>query len=251
MDVVRKSLKLQTLINHMEMHDSTTEEQFIDRRKLLRRGDFISKAVPNTISSTFKSELTLLLVAVTGYPYRAQSGHLSLRATGLPVVLSPCLHQFPVPKSVEEASGGNESQFLARHVEMLANRQAMSLLVRRSQIIRLMRNFLIRGAFTEVQTPILSTRAGGAIARPFETTASEFPEKQLSLRIAPELWLKKLVVGGMERIFEIGPCFRNEGEATLHAFSVLTDNLQALTKRIIQNLRLVSFTAHTAQFRTC
>lgn len=63
----------------------------------------------------------------------------------------------------------------------------------------------------EVSTPIIGAVAGGAIARPFITSGTEFPERQLSLRIAPELWLKRLVVGGFDRVFEIGPSFRNEG----------------------------------------
>lgn len=63
----------------------------------------------------------------------------------------------------------------------------------------------------EVSTPVLASTAGGAIARPFYTSATEFPERQLSLRIAPELWLKRFVVGGFDKVFEIGPSFRNEG----------------------------------------
>lgn len=63
----------------------------------------------------------------------------------------------------------------------------------------------------EVSTPIIGAVAGGAIARPFKTSATEFPDRQLSLRIAPELWLKRLVVGGFDKVFEIGPSFRNEG----------------------------------------
>lgn len=63
----------------------------------------------------------------------------------------------------------------------------------------------------EVNTPILGGSAGGAIARPFLTSATEFPERELSLRIAPELWLKRLVVGGFDKVFEIGSSFRNEG----------------------------------------
>lgn len=63
----------------------------------------------------------------------------------------------------------------------------------------------------EVSTPIIGSMAGGAIARPFNTSATEFPDRQLSLRIAPELWLKRLVVGGFDKVFEIGPSFRNEG----------------------------------------
>lgn len=63
----------------------------------------------------------------------------------------------------------------------------------------------------EVNTPILESIAGGATARPFHTAATEFPERLLSLRIAPELWLKRFVVGGFDKVFEIGPSFRNEG----------------------------------------
>lgn len=65
----------------------------------------------------------------------------------------------------------------------------------------------------EVSTPIIATDAGGAVARPFYTSATEFPDRTLSLRIAPELWLKRLVVGGFDKVFEIGPSFRNEGES--------------------------------------
>ena len=68
--------------------------------------------------------------------------------------------------------------------------------------------------FVEVETPILAASAGGATARPFETSATEFPSRNLSLRIAPELLLKKLIIGGMRQVFEIGRCFRNEGMAS-------------------------------------
>lgn len=81
----------------------------------------------------------------------------------------------------------------------------------RSAIIQYLRQFFLDRSFMEVSTPIIASLAGGAIARPFSTTASEFPDRQLSLRIAPELWLKRLVIGGFDKIFEIGPSFRNEG----------------------------------------
>ena len=74
-----------------------------------------------------------------------------------------------------------------------------------------MRKFFERRGFWGVETPILASSSGGASARPFETMATEFPDRKLSLRIAPELWLKRLIVGGLEKVFEIGPCFRNEG----------------------------------------
>lgn len=85
----------------------------------------------------------------------------------------------------------------------------------RSTLIQYLREFFLDRSFMEVNTPIIGSVAGGAIARPFYTSATEFPERQLSLRIAPELWLKRLVVGGFDKVFEIGPSFRNEGKLSL------------------------------------
>lgn len=79
-----------------------------------------------------------------------------------------------------------------------------------------MRDFFHERDFLEVQTPILAENAGGAVARPFLTSSNEGHSKELALRIAPELWLKRLVVGGVERVFEIGPAFRNEGIDSTH-----------------------------------
>jgi lysyl-tRNA synthetase class 2 len=98
-----------------------------------------------------------------------------------------------------------------RHVQFLANPSAADILRARSRIIQGVRDFFLGQSFMEVSTPILSSAAGGAIAQPFITTASEFPERPLAMRIAPELWLKRLVAGGFDRVFEIGPQFRNEG----------------------------------------
>lgn len=69
----------------------------------------------------------------------------------------------------------------------------------------------------ELQTPILAHEAGGAVARPFLSSSTEFPNRPISLRIAPELWLKRLVLGGFDKVFEIGPCFRNEGKSSIRA----------------------------------
>jgi lysyl-tRNA synthetase class 2 len=86
----------------------------------------------------------------------------------------------------------------------------------RSQIIQSIREFLLKDQFTEVQTPLIADKASGAIAKSFKTMATEFSDKELALRIAPELWLKRLVIGGMDRVFEIGPAFRNEGLDATH-----------------------------------
>jgi lysyl-tRNA synthetase class 2 len=150
--------------------------------------------------------------AVTGLAHRTLSGQLSLMATKLPQLLAPCLHHFPVQKPGSRSVEREDGQTLDRHIELLTNQDAVATLVLRSEIIQKMRDFLRSESFIEVETPILAGSAGGASARPFETTATEFTNRKLSLRIAPELWLKRLIIGGMERVFEIGPCFRNEGK---------------------------------------
>jgi lysyl-tRNA synthetase class 2 len=96
-------------------------------------------------------------------------------------------------------------------VQFLADPAVADIIRARSSIVQYLRQFFLERSFMEVNTPILEAIAGGAVARPFYTSATEFPERQLSLRIAPELWLKRLVVGGFDKVFEIGPSFRNEG----------------------------------------
>lgn len=98
-----------------------------------------------------------------------------------------------------------------RHMDFLVNPKLADMVRLRSEITKFLRRWLSDEGHIEVQTPILADTAGGAVARPFRTSATEFQDRQISLRIAPELWLKRLVVGGFERVFEIGPSFRNEG----------------------------------------
>lgn len=145
------------------------------------------------------------LIAVTGRPHRTGRGELTVDATELPQLLAPCLHDVPVHDSPHEVSP------YARHVQFLADPATTDIIRARSALIQYLRQFFLDRSFMEVSTPILGSIAGGAIARPFCTSATEFPERRLSLRIAPELWLKRLVVGGFDKVFEIGPSFRNEG----------------------------------------
>ncbi|KAL8800112.1 MAG: hypothetical protein Q9200_007351 [Gallowayella weberi] len=109
-----------------------------------------------------------------------------------------------------------ETRIRNRHVDFQVNKRTAQILLLRSKIIARIRDFLRDKGYLEVQTPILANLAGGAVARPFETHAVEFPNRHVELRIAPELWLKRLVLGGFENIFEIGPCFRNEGIDKTH-----------------------------------
>ncbi|KAF3921525.1 hypothetical protein AA313_de0201002 [Arthrobotrys entomopaga] len=104
----------------------------------------------------------------------------------------------------------------SRHVDLIVNPFNISVLRARSWVINWMRNYLISHNFTEVSTPILAELSGGAAAKPFETSSRVLNARKLQLRIAPELWLKRLVIGGLERVFEIGPNFRNENADATH-----------------------------------
>ncbi|KAI2604662.1 lysyl-tRNA synthetase [Hypoxylon sp. NC1633] len=150
------------------------------------------------------------IVSVRGTATRTDAGELTVKATELPVLLSPSLAPLP------EGLVNQETMILNRHVDLLVNRRTADTFRLRSHIIKCMRDFFHEKDFLEVQTPILADYAGGAIARPFLTSATEFPQKELALRIAPELWLKRLVVGGNDKVFEIGSSFRNEGIDTTH-----------------------------------
>ena len=223
LDILQGSHKLQILLNARSLR--CDETLFRKTRQLLRRGDIIS---------------------IRGHPHRTMSGQLSLMATELPQILSPCLHHFPVDSHDARPTEEHDSRALDRHVELLTSQEAIQTLVLRSEIINRMRMFFRSEDFIEVETPILAASAGGASARPFETTATEFAERKLSLRIAPELWLKRLIIGGMERIFEIGPSFRNEGLDKTHNpefttcefYSTYTSlpNLLELTTRLLRFL---------------
>ncbi|KZZ97911.1 lysyl-tRNA synthetase [Ascosphaera apis ARSEF 7405] len=219
-DILHEGCKLQVLCNKRLL-----EAQGIDGPKFrqfyhaLRRGDSFS---------------------ITGKPHRTGRGELSLLATELPKLLSPCLNTIPI------WNNENEDTLYDRHVELLASPSAADVLRARSTIIQTIRQFFLDQSFMEVNTPILASAAGGAVARPFKTHATEFPEETLSLRIAPELWLKRLIVSGFDKVFEIGPSFRNEGIDKTHnpefttcefyqAFADL-DTLMSMTEELFRKI---------------
>lgn len=180
--------------------------------------------------SAFKEAARLLNrgdhVAVTGRAMRTSTGELTLAADMLPRVYSPALA--PLPAQLLDA----DTRALRRHVDLLVNPAAAATLRLRARILREIRTFFENQQFVEVQTPILADLSGGAVARPFLTAHAQsgsegesgaatsagtsVGSRALSLRIAPELWLKRLVVGGLDRVFEIGPSFRNEGIDATH-----------------------------------
>ncbi len=133
-------------------------------------------------------------------------GELSIYLTELPKLLSPCLHPLPTELLDEQ------TRMRHRHVDLLVHKHMADIVRLRSSIVTWLRQMLRGHGSHEVHTPIMAGRASGAAARPFQTTATEFGDRKIELRIAPELWLKRLILGGMDRVFELGPCFRNEGE---------------------------------------
>lgn len=202
-DLVQNSSKVQIVYNQgSSLHNAGKQlEKF---KGNVRRGDIYGMCRSGSVSQGYD---TKTVPAITGKPYRTRRGELSIEATEAPKLLAPCLHSIPVDPE------GHEDSPYDRHVQLLAHRKSEFLIRCRSDIIQCMRQFLLDRGFLEVNTPILASDAGGAIAKPFRTSATEFPERQISLRIAPELWLKRLVVGGLEKVFEIGPSFRNEGQS--------------------------------------
>ena len=140
-----------------------------------------------------------------GNPHRTIRNELSILTTEVPIRLSRCLQSLP------EQLKNEETKIRMRHVDLLLHRHSSENLRLRSKIVGFLRSFLSEEGFVDVQTPILAGGVGGAVARPFYTEATECNDRQLALRIAPELWLKRLILGGFEKVYEIGPSFRNEG----------------------------------------
>ena len=147
----------------------------------------------------------LTLIGIKGIPHRTSRNELSILATDIPQLLSPCT--LPLPDQLSD----KETRMRYRHLDFLVNPELADTIRLRSEITSFLRYWLSDEGHIEVQTPILADTAGGAVARPFHTTATEFQDRRIALRIAPELWLKRLILGGFERVFEIGPSFRNEG----------------------------------------
>lgn len=150
-------------------------------------------------------------IGVEGHCFYTRTEELSIEAKDIEI-LTKSINTLP-----EKWHGltNVETRYRQRYVDLIANDNVKEIFLSRSKIISEIRSFLIEKDFLEVETPILHTVAGGAAARPFKTHHNTL-DMDLTLRIAPELHLKRLVVGGMEKVFEIGRNFRNEGISTQH-----------------------------------
>ncbi len=150
-------------------------------------------------------------VGVTGTVFRTRMGEVSIKAAALEM-LSKSLR--PLPEKWHGLKDV-ETRYRQRYVDLIVNPDVRDTFVKRSQIIRSVRDVLDSHGFLEVETPILNTIAGGAAARPFISYHNAL-DMQVYMRIAPELYLKRLIVGGMDRVYELGRVFRNEGIDNRH-----------------------------------
>ena len=163
------------------------------------------------------------IVGIKGYVFRTQTGEISVHAKEV-ILLSKSLQ--PLPEKFHGLQD-TDTRYRQRYVDLIMNEDVKKTFIKRSQIIREIRNFLGERDFMEVETPMLVDNAGGASARPFVTYYNALGEYK-KLRISLELYLKRLIVGGLERVYEIGRVFRNEG----------------LDQSITRNSRLWSFIRH-------
>jgi len=181
------------------------------------------------------------VIGVAGRPFRTRTGELTLEATALRL-LAKALR--PLPEKWHGLQDV-ETRYRQRYLDLIVNPDARRIFEVRARAVRYLRDFLAARGYLEVETPMMQPIAGGAAARPFVTHHNAL-DVDLYLRIAPELYLKRLVVGGYERVFELSRVFRNEGVSTRHnpEFTMLEfyqahatyEDLMALTEEMLVGL---------------
>ncbi|MFM7327526.1 MAG: amino acid--tRNA ligase-related protein, partial [Bacteroidota bacterium] len=202
-----------------ELQDETGRIQLYFRRDDLCPGE--DKALYNTV---FKKLLDIGdIIGVRGYVFTTQTGEISIHVTSFRV-LSKALRPLPVVKETTDDQGNvhqhdaftdPEQRYRMRYVDLVVNPHVRHTFVQRTKLVNSMRDYLSGRGYLEVETPILQPLYGGAAARPFKTHHNTL-DMTLYLRIANELYLKRLIVGGYTGVFEFSKDFRNEGMSRFH-----------------------------------
>ncbi len=151
------------------------------------------------------------IIGIEGSVFKTKTGEISIHAEKIELLTKALL---PLPEKFHGLTN-TDTRYRQRYIDLIMNQESKQTLINRSRIIREVRNYLDGQGFIEVETPMLVSNAGGAAARPFETHFNALSE-DFKLRISLELYLKRLIVGGLERVYEIGRVFRNEGLDTRH-----------------------------------
>jgi lysyl-tRNA synthetase class 2 len=202
----------------VEIQDATARMQVYFRRDDLCPGE--DKTLYNTV---FKKLLDIGdIIGIEGYVFTTQTGEITIHVTSFKL-LSKALRPLPMPREVEEegvkkvydAFTDPELRYRQRYVDLIVNPAKRDIFLKRSQLVNSMRTFLTNRGYLEVETPILQPIHGGAAARPFATHHNTL-DMTLYLRIANELYLKRLIVGGFDGVFEFAKDFRNEGMDRTH-----------------------------------